>query len=239
MKKLFRIVVVIAFLGTMQFQSSCSEPDTDSDPVPADTEGDATFWLATDLGVGNITVICNGMTQIITGYYPSTPSCGASSSANFNMPPGTYNYTASAGNTTWNGTISITAGGCSKLQLIGSGGAGPANNVLNGNWKSSGGLGITISGNQGVFYTFSSNWQTAANGGYVNIGTVKVKNITSLNNNQWSCRDLWMTATNGIINGTQWSNDGTISMNANGTVITVTSTGPVSGLAGSVVYNKQ
>jgi hypothetical protein len=41
--------------------------------------------LATDLGVGNITVICNGMTQIITGYYPSTPSCGASSSANFNM----------------------------------------------------------------------------------------------------------------------------------------------------------
>jgi hypothetical protein len=90
-----------------------------------------------------------------------------------------------------------------------------------------------------VFYTFSSNWQTAANGGYVNIGTVKVKNITSLNNNQWSCRDLWMTATNGIINGTQWSNDGTISMNANGTVITVTSTGPVSGLAGSVVYNKR
>ena len=79
--------------------------------------GNATFWVASDLGLGNITVTCNGISRTISSYYSSSPSCGATNCANFSMSPGTYSYSAKAGTATWNGSINVTSGGCSKMQL--------------------------------------------------------------------------------------------------------------------------
>jgi hypothetical protein len=82
--------------------------------------GQGTFWAASDLGCGNINVVCNGQTKIISNYYSSgVPSCGTSGSATFDLPAGNYSYTASCSNKTWGGTITIIAGGCFKLQLKG------------------------------------------------------------------------------------------------------------------------
>lgn len=90
--------------------------------------GSAVFWVASDLGHGNITVTCNGSTQVISSYYNGMPSCGASGCANFDLNPGTYSFTAVAGSYSWNGTITVTSGGCFKEQLTGSGGGTAGNN---------------------------------------------------------------------------------------------------------------
>lgn len=244
MKKILRLSVFVGLLSLISFQSSCSEPEPETEPdtIIKSTTGDATFWLASDLGVGNITVTLNDVSKIITGYYTSTPSCGADSSANFSLSPGTYTYNASAGNTIWKGTIIITSGECSKMQLTRSGengGSGSGNGVLNGKWMSSDGTGITISGTQAIFYSFNPAFQTAAKSGYVSIGNAKLKDIVSLKVSQWSCRELYLTSTNGIIDGVKWSNDGTLSLNSNNNVLTLTSTGPVSGNKNVTVYTKQ
>jgi hypothetical protein len=88
------------------------------------TTGQGMFWTATDLGCGSINVVCGGITRSITGYYGSVPACGASSAATFDLPAGTYSYSASCSNKTWNGNITISSGACSKIQLTGSGGGG-------------------------------------------------------------------------------------------------------------------
>jgi len=49
---------------------------------------------------------------------------------------------------------------------------------------------------------------------------------------------LYLTTTNSQIDGVIWSNDGSITMGADGQSITVTSTGPVSGNVGSTIYNR-
>lgn len=84
--------------------------------------GQGMFWIASDLGCGNINVVCNGITRTITSVYATAPSCGASGTANFDLSPGTYSYTASCSGKTWNSTITITAGGCNRIQLTSSGG---------------------------------------------------------------------------------------------------------------------
>lgn len=80
--------------------------------------GQVMFWLNSDLGCGSITVHCNGQTKTITGYYASSPECGADGSANFTLEPGTYNYSASCSGLSWEGTVTATAGECYKLEFI-------------------------------------------------------------------------------------------------------------------------
>lgn len=83
-----------------------------------ETTGNATFWLQNDLECGNITVELNGVSTTITSYYPTgNPGCNASGSANFELPGGTYNYSANCAGYTWNGTITITNGQCSTMKL--------------------------------------------------------------------------------------------------------------------------
>jgi major membrane immunogen (membrane-anchored lipoprotein) len=102
------------------------------------TTGQVTFWTASDLGCGTITVVCNGISKIISGYFPSgAPACGASGAATFDLNPGTYAFTASCSGKNWSGTITITAGACTMAQLTNSGGGG--------------GGGITTG--QGIFWT--------------------------------------------------------------------------------------
>ena len=81
-------------------------------------DGTVMFWTQSDFGCGFITVNVGGISGTISGYYSGgAPSCGASSSANFTLPPGNYNFTASCDELTWDGTVTVTAGGCYKMQL--------------------------------------------------------------------------------------------------------------------------
>ena len=133
-------------------------------------------------------------------------------------------YATNSLSTTYGNEVSFTTSGTS------------INLNLNGNWLTSGGTGITISNTTGVFYSFSNNYQIAANGGFISIGGLKIKNIININSTKWSCLDLYLTTTNGVINGKKWSTDGTITMSSDGKSITVVSTGPVSGNVGSTTY---
>lgn len=103
--------------------------------------GNAMFWVSSDLGCGNISVTINGETKTISSYYSSlTPNCGAVGCANYTLPAGTYNYSASCSSKTWSGTINVTNDNCSKMQLTnsntggsGGGGSGGGNNCTNMN----------------------------------------------------------------------------------------------------------
>jgi hypothetical protein len=86
--------------------------------APVINTGQAMFWTASDLGCGNITITCNGVSKVVSGYYSSgAPSCGAANTATFSLNPGTYSYTGRCSNKTWSGNITVTSNGCSKLQL--------------------------------------------------------------------------------------------------------------------------
>ena len=83
------------------------------------TTGQAMFWTAFDRGCGNITVVCNGISRVISGFYAtSIPGCGASGCATFDLSPGTYSYSASCtGGWSTSGTVTVTAGGCIRIQF--------------------------------------------------------------------------------------------------------------------------
>jgi major membrane immunogen (membrane-anchored lipoprotein) len=149
MKKTYKLIMALLVAFGFMILNSCTDEATPS-PTPPPTTGDAMFWIASDLGVGPITVYCNGSSQTFNSYYSSgAPSCGASGAANFSLNPGTYPFTASAGSSTWSGSITVTAGGCSKMQLTGGGGGGGSS--TNGNvmfWTKNSTLGaITVNFN--------------------------------------------------------------------------------------------
>jgi len=82
------------------------------------TTGSATFWVSSDFSCGNITVSVNGQNKTITSYYSNgTPNCAASGCANFTLAGGSYSFTASCSGHSWQGTINVTSGGCSRMQL--------------------------------------------------------------------------------------------------------------------------
>ena len=82
------------------------------------TTGKVLFWTSSDLGCGIINVSVSGQSKGIAGFYASgTPDCGASYGANFTLPLGTFNFTASCSKYTWNGTVTITPDGCAKMRL--------------------------------------------------------------------------------------------------------------------------
>lgn len=85
------------------------------------TMANVTFWIASDLGCGNINVTCGGTTRTITSYYSSgAPACGASGTATFLLPTGNnYTYTASCSGLTWSGNVIPPSTGtpCLKIQL--------------------------------------------------------------------------------------------------------------------------
>jgi hypothetical protein len=79
--------------------------------------GDVTFWQATGSGFGVTVVQLNGLQSNITTEYSTIPACGKTGCAVFNeVKEGTYNYTASDGTTSWEGTTVITEG-CKTIEL--------------------------------------------------------------------------------------------------------------------------
>jgi hypothetical protein len=92
--------------------------DCDDSGGGGSTTGNAMFWTSSDLGCGGIYVFISNSSGAISQYYSGgTPNCGASGCANFTLPPGNYSYTASCSSWNWNGTITVTAGGCSRMRL--------------------------------------------------------------------------------------------------------------------------
>ena len=78
---------------------------------------DQANWIADGGYAINVTV--GTSTKTITNYI-SVVQCGASFSANYQLAPGTYPYTAaqqSPGVMTWSGNIVITDGNCSNVHL--------------------------------------------------------------------------------------------------------------------------
>ncbi|HET8886076.1 MAG TPA: hypothetical protein VFM70_06960 [Salinimicrobium sp.] len=83
-----------------------------------DGDGNLMFWTQSDLGCGMISVEISNYSGTISSYYSGgAPSCGASGSANFTLPEGNYSFSASCSGYTWNGSVSVSSGGCSKMEL--------------------------------------------------------------------------------------------------------------------------
>jgi hypothetical protein len=82
------------------------------------TTGSLTVWSQVDHGCGNITVDVSGQSGVISSYYSGgSISCGATGCANFTLAPGNYNVSASCQSYTWNGTATVSAGGCFTFKL--------------------------------------------------------------------------------------------------------------------------
>jgi hypothetical protein len=77
------------------------------------------FWTASNCSPNPITVTINGQSAVMTEYFPSVvPSCGTQGCANFSLGSGTYNYSATNGDTTWTGSVSVDKGTCTLQQLF-------------------------------------------------------------------------------------------------------------------------
>jgi hypothetical protein len=116
-----RVILLIVLAITMMLTTNCKKESKDSNSPSAPSvsvpqQGKAVFWY-NSFG-SDATVILNGQTQYVTTYYPSyDPDCGSSGCANFTLNVGTYNWSAASSFNTWQGTITITANGCTKMLL--------------------------------------------------------------------------------------------------------------------------
>ncbi len=87
-------------------------------PPPTTNNGQVVFWETNATGCPSATdVTINGITNKVTTFSVSTPACGSSGNATFSLPPGSYNYTASCSGVTKTGTVTVTAGQCTPVQL--------------------------------------------------------------------------------------------------------------------------
>ncbi len=117
MKKIvfFSSVILVAAVLLI---ASCKKDDyrNHSQNTP---EYNLTFWMAVNCSPNPITVKVDSQTAVMTEYFPNTaPGCGATGCANFNLPAGTYTYTATNGDTSWTGSVTIAQGTCTYQQLF-------------------------------------------------------------------------------------------------------------------------
>lgn len=167
----------------------------------SDGTGNAMFWIAADLGCGPITVLVNGQSKTITSFYGTSPACGTSGCANFTLAPGTYTYSASCSGKTWSNTITVTAGGCSKMQLTSSGSGGSSGGSAGGG---SGGSNTPSCTNMNAFVSATGTWINDCGSGGKNDLSVKVTNSSNKTlyirilfkkkNGTFDCRGLTVAA---------------------------------------------
>lgn len=106
--------------GCTDYTAANYDPDATIDDGSCIYEGEGVFWTDADYGVGFISVYVEGSyAGQITGYYSSTiPDCGATGCVTITREPGTYNFTAEAGDgTNWNHYITIYKNDCSTMRL--------------------------------------------------------------------------------------------------------------------------
>jgi hypothetical protein len=124
------------------------------------TNGNVMFWTKNST-IGTITVNFNGQTNQITKYQSSgSPSgCQVLGFANYNLPTGTYSYTASSvSGIQWSGSVNVpTNNGCFLQELTysgasgGGGGGSTTGNLVVWQKKDNGGgtATITVNGQKG------------------------------------------------------------------------------------------
>lgn len=82
--------------------------------------GQYAFWTGQTTGWSTIDVSVDGSyAGTINGvYHTTTPACGTNGTVTVTKAPGTYSFSAKSNTgTTWNGTVTISANGCSTLKL--------------------------------------------------------------------------------------------------------------------------
>jgi hypothetical protein len=86
------------------------------------TPGKIKFWTSQDFGCGPISVeLINVGSSTVSGYFSGGPGdCdNTSGGGNFSgIDAGTYSFTASCSDRNWNGTLSVSDGGCTLFQLL-------------------------------------------------------------------------------------------------------------------------
>ncbi len=89
--------------------------------VVSPSSGNVCFWFSTTAIYAH-TVVTIGTSSDTVKYTTGLPNaCGQSGCANFQLPPGTYNYSAAElapGTHTWSGSVVIVKHGCIKQQLL-------------------------------------------------------------------------------------------------------------------------
>lgn len=101
--------------ATYSSQSICNSYCNSSSGV-----GEISFYTMSDLGCGTITVNVSGYaSKSVSSFYSSgITNCNNTGCANYNLPPGSYSYTASCNGYSWGPlSFTITDGGCLKYRL--------------------------------------------------------------------------------------------------------------------------
>ncbi|MDA3866022.1 MAG: hypothetical protein PF489_04640 [Salinivirgaceae bacterium] len=113
--------------GSCEYIYGCMDPDATNynpnatmDDGSCEYEGQAMWWINSELGVGNINVYFRGYYEgEISSYYYYTPSCGATGCVTATYDTGSYLWYARADDGTyWSGSwITIYANDCSTMKL--------------------------------------------------------------------------------------------------------------------------
>lgn len=108
--KITTLIMIVVASGIF-VMSSCAPP-------PAPKNGSVTFWNTTCPNVVTVSISGQANQDITTSVNPT--SCGVTGAATFSLAPGSYNYTATTtgcSTNSYSGSATITAEGCSILQL--------------------------------------------------------------------------------------------------------------------------
>jgi len=109
MKNLIKVTVLALALV---FLNSC-EKET------ASSTGNVIFWISQPMNTVNCTI--DGQTNVITSYYESgINECQQSGCAYFEVPIGTYSFTAKENGVfgySWSGSITVKGGECFQQYL--------------------------------------------------------------------------------------------------------------------------
>ena len=88
---------------------------------PSNATGKVVVWASAGCAAsstGPITVKINTQTATISSFVTTEPACGATGSANFTLPVGTYTWKAFCGTTdSLSGQVTVTDNGCAKVKV--------------------------------------------------------------------------------------------------------------------------
>ena len=121
MKRNFGLVLACLALALTACETSTGVEDSEPEPPapPQPSTGQVAFY--TDVAaLAPITVVVGGNTVRVTSAFSTAPTCGAGGTGTMTLSPGSHSYSASnTAGTTWNGTITVAAGGCLRFRLTG------------------------------------------------------------------------------------------------------------------------
>jgi hypothetical protein len=88
-------------------------------PPPTGSTGEVILWSKQGCGgAGNINVKLQNQAGSITAFQNTEPACGAAGTASFTVAPGAYAWEAYCNTDTLRGTVTVTSGSCTKVEII-------------------------------------------------------------------------------------------------------------------------